>query len=120
MLNLDTHIVVDLLGGIVTSREQALLKGQAFGISAMVIWEIAKLKQLKRIQIGLDDLRMTKFIDGCVVWPIDVAVALASTQLDFRSDPSDEIIAATSMVHGVPLLTRDAKMRASKMVPLAI
>jgi len=30
-----------------------------------------------------------------------------------------ELIAATSVVHNVPLLTRDPKLRASRMVPLA-
>ena len=41
------------------------------------------------------------------VWPIDLTIARASTRLDFSSDPADEIIAATSVVHSVPLLTRD-------------
>ena len=53
------------------------------------------------------------------VWPIDLAVARASTQLDFRSDPAEEQIAATSVVHGVPLMTRDHVLRASDVVPLA-
>ena len=53
------------------------------------------------------------------VWPIDLAVARASTRLDFRGDPADELIAATSIVHEIPLLTRDRRMRRSKIVPLA-
>jgi PIN domain nuclease of toxin-antitoxin system len=42
-----------------------------------------------------------------------------STQLDIQSDPADEIIAATSVVEEIPLLTRDKKLLKSKMVPLA-
>ena len=38
---------------------------------------------------------------------------------DFKGDPADELIAATSVVHDVPLLTRDSVMRQSKIVPLA-
>jgi PIN domain nuclease of toxin-antitoxin system len=53
------------------------------------------------------------------VWPRDLAVARQSTNLDFRSDPVDEIIAATSIVHNVPLLTRDVKLRKSRLIPLA-
>jgi hypothetical protein len=34
-------------------------------------------------------------------------------------DTADELIAATSVVHGVPLLTRDRAIRRSKIVPLA-
>jgi PIN domain nuclease of toxin-antitoxin system len=39
--------------------------------------------------------------------------------LDFRADPADEIIAATSIVHRIPLRTRDARIRRSALVPLA-
>jgi PIN domain nuclease of toxin-antitoxin system len=39
--------------------------------------------------------------------------------LDFKGDPADEIIAATSIVHGVSLVTRDRVLRRSRRVPLA-
>jgi predicted nucleic acid-binding protein len=39
--------------------------------------------------------------------------------LDFRGDPADEIIAATTLLHNAPLVTRDRRLRASKLVPLA-
>jgi predicted nucleic acid-binding protein len=35
-----------------------------------------------------------------------------------RSDPADELIAATSVVHNVPLVTRDPRLRSSRMTPL--
>ena len=54
-----------------------------------------------------------------MIWPIDLVVARASTRPDFESDPVDEIIAATSVVYNVPLLTRDRVIRGSKIVPLA-
>lgn len=41
-------------------------------------------------------------------------------QLDFSSDPADELIAATSIAHNVPLLTRDTRMLKSQVVPLAL
>ena len=53
------------------------------------------------------------------VWPIDLAVARQSSELDFRSDPADHIIAATTIVHHVPLLTCDTKIKRSSIVPLA-
>jgi PIN domain nuclease of toxin-antitoxin system len=46
-------------------------------------------------------------------------IARVSAQLDFRSDPADELIAATSVVAGIPLLTRDHKILSSRLVPLA-
>jgi PIN domain nuclease of toxin-antitoxin system len=53
------------------------------------------------------------------VWPLDLEIARASTCLDFRGDPADELIAATSAVHRIPLLTRDRRIRRSKLVPFA-
>ena len=42
-----------------------------------------------------------------------------SCTLDFNADPADHLIVATSIVHDVPLMTRDVKIRRSKLVPLA-
>jgi PIN domain nuclease of toxin-antitoxin system len=53
------------------------------------------------------------------VWPITREIAHASTQLDVRGDPADTLIAATSLVHNVPLVTRDTVLLKSKQVPLA-
>jgi PIN domain nuclease of toxin-antitoxin system len=53
------------------------------------------------------------------VWPVTREVALASTRLDVRGDPADELIGATSVVHNVPLLTRDKTLLKSKRIPLA-
>jgi putative flippase GtrA len=39
--------------------------------------------------------------------------------LDVRGDPTDDRIAATSLAHDVPLITRDRRLRRSKKVPLA-
>ena len=82
-------------------------------------WELAKLVQLGRLNLDLDDREVARAWNRVHVWPIDLAIARASTRLDFKSDPADEIIAATSVVHNVPLLTRDRTIRSSKMVPLA-
>ena len=89
-------------------------------MSSIVLWELAKLVQLGRVELDLDDREVLRALSRIHVWPIDLAVAVASTRLDFRSDPADEIIAATSVVHDVQLLTRDEVMRASGLVPLAL
>ena len=79
----------------------------------------ARLVQLGRLDINLDDREVVRILSRLQVWPIDLAVARASTRLDFSSDPADELIAATSVVDDIPLLTRDNIMRSSKIVPLA-
>ena len=92
MLNLDTHMLVFAVQGELKLAERRLLSETSWSISSIVLWELAKLAQLGRVNIDIDD---------------------------FKGDPADEIIAATSVVHDVPLLTRDRVIRRSKIVPLA-
>lgn len=119
MLNLDTHIVLYALQDQLTPEERALMLDDPLCISSIVLWEIAKLAQLKRIDIDLENLELLSLLSRMHTLPISIDVCRAFSQLDFRSDPADEIIAATSIVHNVPLLTRDEKIRRSKKVPLA-
>jgi PIN domain nuclease of toxin-antitoxin system len=119
MLNLDTHVLIHAMTGEITSREGRILRAARWGISAIVLWELAKLAELKRIEIDLEDPELDRFLANVHVWPLTLEVVRALPRLDFRSDPADEIIAATSLVHRAPLLTRDRKLLKSKIVPLA-
>jgi PIN domain nuclease of toxin-antitoxin system len=119
MLNLDTHMLIYALAGDLRPRERALLAGDSWGIASIVLWELAKLAQLGRVTIDLEDPQVEGTLSSLQIWPIDLAVARTSTRLDFRGDPADELIAATSVVHRVPLVTRDRRIRKSKIVPLA-
>jgi len=119
MINLDTHMLVHALEGTLTKPERALMAGTPWGIAAIVLWELAKLNQLGRIRFDLSEVGIQRNLKAIHVWPLDADVALASTRLDFRGDPADELIAATSVVHRIPLLTRDGVIRKSKVVPLA-
>lgn len=119
MLNLDTHMLLHAVGGRLTAAEKLLLAGRPWSISAIVLWEIAKLAQMGRIELDLDDADVVRVLSRVHVWPITREVALASTRLDVRGDPADELIAATSVVHNVPLVTRDRALRRSRKVPLA-
>jgi PIN domain nuclease of toxin-antitoxin system len=119
MLNLDTHILLFALDGSLTPSESRLLAGNPWGISAIVLWEVAKLVQLGRIAIDMKSAEFSRIFARVHIWPLDLAVCMQSTDLDFESDPADELIAATSIVHRVPLLTRDRKLRRSKVVPIA-
>jgi PIN domain nuclease of toxin-antitoxin system len=119
MLNLDTHILVHALEGGLTAVEQRLLSGDSWSISAIVLWELAKLTQLGRIEMDLDSAEFTRALGRIQVWPLDLDVCREMLRLDFESDPADEIIAATSIVHRVALVTRDRRIRRSRLVPLA-
>ena len=119
MLNLDTHILLFALDGTLKPAEQALLASEPWGVSAIVLWELAKLSQLRRIALDTSSPEFAKLFTRIHVWPLNIAICQKSTELDFASDPADEIIAATSIVHRIPLLTRDKKIRRSKLVPFA-
>ena len=120
MLNLDTHILVFALNGELRPSEQALLARNRWSVAAIVLWELAKLVDLGRVDMDLDDRDISRALNRIHVWPLDLAVARASIRLDFDSDPADQLIAATSIVHNIPLLTRDRVIRRSKLVPLAV
>ena len=119
MLNVDTHVLLYAVTGTLKPRETRLLTADRWSISAIVLWEIAKLAQLGRIVVDLDDADVARVLARVHVWPLTREIAHASTRLDIRGDPADEIIAATSLVHKVPLVTRDRALLKSKTVPLA-
>ena len=119
MLNLDTHVLLHALTGALRPAERRVLESDRWGISAIVLWEIAKLAQLGRIAVDLEGRATARALSSVHVWPLSREIALASTRLDVRGDPADEIIAATSLVHEAPLVTRDKGLRRSEIVPLA-
>ncbi len=119
MLNLDTHVLLYALGGELRPAERRLLSGDTWSISAIVLWEIAKLAELGRIEVDLDDPELSRALARIHTWPLTFEICREVRSLDFRSDPADEIIAATSLVHRVPLVTRDRQLRRSRVVPLA-
>jgi PIN domain nuclease of toxin-antitoxin system len=119
MLNLDTHVLLHALAGSLRAPEEALLRREPWSVSAIVLWEIAKLAQLGRIELDLDDRGLDRALARVHVWPLDLTVCRAIRALDVVGDPADELIAATSLVHRVPLVTRDRNLRRSKIVPLA-
>jgi PIN domain nuclease of toxin-antitoxin system len=69
--------------------------------------------------MDLDHPELPRTLARIQTWPLTLDICRSIKSLDFNSDPADEIIAATSLVHRVPLVTRDRKMRRSKLVPIA-
>jgi PIN domain nuclease of toxin-antitoxin system len=119
MLNLDTHMLLFALQNQVSAAEKAALSRHRWGISSIVLWEITKLRQKKRINMGLDSPVLMQALAELEIWPVSREVCLNMLKLDFSSDPADELIAATSLTYKVPLLTRDNRIRTSKLVHFA-
>jgi PIN domain nuclease of toxin-antitoxin system len=83
MLNLDTHILLYALSGDLTSHEKNLLSSQQWSISAMVLWEIVKLAQLKRIDMDIDSRDFRRFLAPIHVWPLSYEICASIRNLDF-------------------------------------
>ena len=62
MLNLDTHVLLHAVGGKLTAREERLLRADRWSISAIVIWEMAMLAQLRRIDLDLENPEVSRVL----------------------------------------------------------
>jgi PIN domain nuclease of toxin-antitoxin system len=121
MLNLDTNIVLAILEGqLLRDEVRALESDSHWAISAMVLWEIGMLHKSGRLSEGLQGAQFLGLLEQLQVLPLTLEIARQSHRLDFDADPADEIIAATSIVHEAPLVTRDTRITGSKIVPLAV
>ena len=82
MLNLDTHILIYAFSGDLTAREERLLSSQRWSISAIVLWELAKLDQLGRIDLGIDVGEFRRFLAPVQVWPLTYDICARMRRLD--------------------------------------
>ena len=118
----DTHVFVWLLSGseeLTANARQEIEsctknEGQVL-ISAISIWEIGMLSQKGRITLKKPTLQWVKeALKAPYIYlaPLSPEIAIESCQLpgEFHGDPSDRIIAATSRVLNVPLLTKDVRI----------
>jgi len=122
MILIDTHIWIwwSIQPGKLTSDQQNAIRSEQdgiIGVSAISCWEVAKLTQLARIDLGMpisDWIGLALSYPGVQLLPLTPQIAIASTQLlgDFRSDPADEILVATARLYECSLVTSDRKIRA--------
>ena len=112
-------MLVFALSGKLRQVERNILENSRWSVSSIVWWELAKLIDIGRINPKFEETYLKRKLKNIQVWPIDIEVAFVSTRLDFKGDPADEIIAATSIVNQVPLMTRDRSILQSKVVPFA-
>ncbi len=123
---LDTHVWYWLMEAPkkVPAKVKRVLRqmGAApFGLSAISLWEIAKLDEKRKIDFKIQmDHWMNDALNPQFVQKIelDEQIAVESTRLPegFHRDPSDQIIVATARVHNLTLITADRKILAYRHV----
>lgn len=120
---LDTHILVfwrsepaRLSAEQREHLESIESSGGSFTISAITIWEIAKLVEHGKLTITRPlDLFLGEIEEHprVEVVPLTGRILAESVQLGngFHKDPADQMIAATARCLGYPLVTQDQRIR---------
>jgi len=123
MIVLDTHVWLwwiscpEKLGAAAMQAVNAAVAGNGIVLSSISTWEIALLVEKGRLELAVtmqDWVRTTESLPFVRFAPVDNTIALRSVSLPgaFHADPADRIIAATALVMGLPLVTKDEKIRA--------
>ena len=100
--------------------DAAIVNGDHIGVSAISLAEMVYLIEKGRIPSNaLNDL-CAAFADPDSVFqhvPLDDKVAMKMTEVprDDVPDLPDRIIAATGLLRGIPVLSRDSRIRSSKI-----
>ena len=122
MILLDTHVWVWYVSSpeylsqkAMAYVEQAKREKRVF-ISCISAWEVALLVKKGRLQftIDVDDwISRAERLPFFQFVPVDNAIAVRSVNLsNLHPDPADRIIIATALRLGVPIVTKDEKIRA--------
>lgn len=90
-------------------------------ISSITLWELALLISQGRVQTYAtieDSLKLLVRSSGAIVKPITPIIAALATQFpdDYPRDPADRLIGATARAEGLPLVTRDERIRSSPLL----
>jgi predicted nucleic acid-binding protein len=116
---LDTNIVI----GLLDERPQVLqLKARFnFTFETIAISQITRIELLSFWNLGpVEEQKIRSFLAACRVLPVDDAVEAATIALRRRTPLKlpDAIIGATAQVHGLRLVTLDARLEAAVHVPV--
>ncbi len=118
MVVLDTHAFVWWVAKpthLAAGARRAIAASSRRGVAAISLWEVAMLVERGRLKLDRDVgdwLSDAVAEEGVEVLELSPEIAVRSTRLarSFHGDPADQLIVATAMVHGCPLVTRDERI----------
>jgi PIN domain nuclease of toxin-antitoxin system len=120
MIVLDTHIWVWWVhnDSRLTKHQLDAIKANetdAIGVSAISLWEIAKLAENKRLTLPCpigEWFEQALSYPGVRILELTPEIAIESTNLpgEFHRDPADQIIVATARLNSCVLVTSDEKI----------
>jgi len=104
-----------------SAQAMAALNREPVGISPMTMWELSMLAERQRVFI---DAKPLQWIEDALertetrIIPISprIAVVAGGFASPYLRDPADRIIVATALTHGVPLVTKDDRIRRAAVV----
>lgn len=120
MIVLDTHIWVWWVHGdknLTEAQERVIAENETseIGVSAITVWEIAKLVEYGRLELpcSIDEwFEQALSYPGIRILDLTPEIAIESTRLpgEFNRDPADQMIVATARTQNCPLVTSDSKI----------
>jgi PIN domain nuclease of toxin-antitoxin system len=127
LILLDTHVLAWAVGDpqrlsrAAASAFRRARRGGGLAISAVTLWELALLFSRGHMRAaGTVENSIQLMIDsaGVSVRPLTPTIAALATQFpeDYPRDPADRLIGATARAEGITLITRDERIRQSKLL----
>ena len=123
MILLDTHVAVwmtmdkrQLSPAAAAAIRHASRAGEGVAISGSTLWEIAMISNKGGFRLPSTLAEYLRYLGSVfVVLPITAAVAELSISFSARypTNPTDRLIGATAVVHGLRLVTKDEPIRKS-------
>jgi PIN domain nuclease of toxin-antitoxin system len=126
-LLVDSHVIAWMITDkrqispvVASMLRESSRSGTGVAMASSSLWEVGMMASRGEIRLQSSILEFLQGLESVfVVLPITAAIAARSLQFsdNFSRDPADRIIAATAIVHGLRLVTKDKAIRSSGEVP---